>query len=464
MPVYFVYMLKASACLSVIYLFYVLLLRNITYYTLNRYFLLLYCILASIIPLINVNVFIKANQFDGITFFDHLPSLSPSFTKINTPGFAGVSITGLLTGVFISGVFVMLLRLFIQLVSLWKMHLKATLLQDGKVRVYHIAEPIIPFSYFNNIYLNKHNYSEDELTEIVNHELAHVQQKHIIDILITEVICIFNWYNPIVWLLKKAVKENLEFIADDTVIKKGADKKCYQYLLLKVTGNVSFSIANNLNFLSLKSRIGMMNKTKTSAFHLLKFVMFVPMATILLLAFRNKQEVFTTKYTEQGPATKTYILSSLTYAIPDKKVEAVVKKEQDKSLFKLGKAMNFDLDLFLSEHDRLRALLQKSGYDLEKNGYKNTGKYGIIFMVDTTSGNNSLSVKVNINLTRDQLTNSRDELFEDGEISTHASNIPYSTNTLKPVFKGYNVQPSNRYDDKLVPENREFNSNLFGIK
>lgn len=253
MPVYFVYMLKASACLSVIYLFYILVFRNITYYTWNRYFLLTYCILACIIPLANVNVFIKVDQLDDLAFFDHLPSLSPTVTEINTTGFAGVNITSLLTGVFISGVFIMLLRLFIQLVSLWKMHAGATLLQDGKVRIYHVAEPVIPFSYFNNIYLNKHNYSEDELREIVNHELVHVRQKHAIDILITEVICIFNWYNPVVWLLKKAIKENLEFIADDVVIKKGADKKGYQYLLLKVTGNLSFSIANNLNLSSLKA-------------------------------------------------------------------------------------------------------------------------------------------------------------------------------------------------------------------
>jgi beta-lactamase regulating signal transducer with metallopeptidase domain len=462
MPVYFVYMLKASACLSVIYLFYVFLLKNITYYTWNRYFLLVYCILACIIPLTNVNVYIKANQFDTITFFDHLPSLSPSFN--NTSGFAGVSISSLLVSVFILGVFIMLLRLFIQLLSLWKMHLKATLLQDGKVRIYHINEPIIPFSYFNNIYLNKHNYNDDELTEIVNHELAHVQQKHAIDILITEVICIFNWYNPVVWLLKKAIKENLEFIADDVVIKKGADKKCYQYLLLKVTGNVSFSIANKLNFSSLKSRISMMNKTKTSTFHLLKFVMFVPMATMLLLAFRNKQAAFTTNHLEQSSTTKTYILSSLTYAIPDKMVEAVIKKEQNKSLFIAGKPMNLDLDLFLSERDRLRKLLQKSGYNLERSGYNNAGKYGIIFMVDTTLGNNSLSVQVNINLTRDQLIQSKEALFKDREISTHAGNIENSTNTSKPVFEGYTIQPSNRDDDKLVPENRTFNSNLFGIR
>ena len=466
MPAYFEYALKSSLCLAVIFLFYTLLLRRMTYYTWNRYFLLIYCVLACVIPFMNVNVFIEANQFSNIAFFDQLPSL-PAYavTKNKTSDFPGLNITSLLAYVFIFGVCLMTIRLFIQLLSLWKMHLKATLLQDGKIKIYHLAERIIPFSYFNNIYLNKDNYSGNELAEIVKHELVHVQQKHAVDILITEIICILNWYNPIAWLLKKAVKENLEFIADDAVIKKGTDKKNYQYLLLKVTGDVSFSIANNLNFLSLKNRISMMNKTKSNRVHLLKFILIIPIATALLLAFRNKNEVFTGKHTKYAPAIKTYILSSLTYTVPDKKVEAVVKSEQDRCLIKTGQTMSLDLDMFLREHDRLKDILEKSGYNLEKDGYNNLGKYGIIFMIDTTLGNNNFSVEVNINLTRNHPTQSKEELSEDRKISAPVSNTERSTNTAKPVLQSFNVQPLDNKDEaKIVSVNRSFNSNLFMIK
>jgi beta-lactamase regulating signal transducer with metallopeptidase domain len=463
MPVYFVYMLKASVCLAVIYLFYVLFLKNITYYAWNRYFLLTYCILASIIPLMNVNVAINDTQVNNITFFDRLTSFQGNAVpKNNTSGFSGLSISNLLAGVFTIGVVFMMIRLFIQLFSLWKMHLKATLLQDGKVKIYHLNERIIPFSYFNNIYLNKDNYRDTELTEIVKHEMVHVQQKHAIDILIIEIICIINWYNPIAWLLKKAIKENLEFIADGVVIKKGSNKKSYQYLLLKVTGNVSFSIANNLNFSPLKNRISMMNKSKTNPFHLLKFALLVPVATMLLLALRNKQEVVARKPLETS-ITKTYILSSLTYAIPDKKVKAVVKMEQAKCLLKTGQAMNLDIDLFLREQDRLRELLQKSGYNLEKTGYENTGRYGIIFMIDTTLGNNNFSVHVNINLAKKQLTQSKDQQSNDKEIGIPVTKPERLTNSGKQVAQ--NIQASsNTNEDELASVDRLQGSNLFAIK
>ena len=206
-----------------------------------------------------------------------------------------------------------------------------------------------------------------------------------------------------------------------------------------------------------------MNKTKTNPFHLLKFVLLVPMATILLLAFRNKQEVVARKPLENS-TTKTYILSSLTYAIPDKKVEEVVKKEQDKCLFKRGQAMNLDLDLFLQEHDRLKKLLEKSGYSLEKSGYTNRGNHGIIFMVDTTLGNNNFSVELNINLSRNQLTLGKEELPKDGKISTPINDIERSTGTGRPVVQAHQLQGSNNKDEDELEPLRIFNSNLFAVK
>lgn len=455
MPEYLNYLLKASACLSFVYLFYVLLLRYITYYSINRYFLLIYCMLAYIIPSMRSKVIMDANQFDGIRFLNQLPSFSTSFKQVEQAGSSGINITGILTAVFYLGLLFMLVRLVVQLLSLWKMHLRATLLQDGKVRVYHLNEPIIPFSYFNNIYLNKNNYSEHELAEIVNHELVHVQQKHAIDILISELICMLNWYNPIAWLLKKSIRENLEFIADQEVIKKGAVKKDYQYLLLKVTGSTGFSIAANLNFSSLKSRINMMNRTRTSAFHLFKFILLAPVVTLVLLAFRGREEVFTASRKEQRPAASTYLLHSISYSIPDKKLEAIVKKEANHSFLKPGTVMNLDFDLFLHERERLKALLENNGFNLEKTGYANTGNYGIIFMVDTTSGNRNLSVRVNINLDRNR-----------GSLSSIKDNSPAGNmnglrhNSSEALTSS--IEQSSIMDGVSVPENNS--GNLLAIQ
>jgi len=193
-------------------------------------------------------------------------------------------------------------------------------------------------------------------------------------------------------------------------------------------------------------------------------VVLVPLVTIILLGFRNKQEVVIRKDIAHNSTTKRYILSSLTYAISDKKVEEVVKKQQDKSFFKRGQGMNLDLDLFLQEHDRLKNLLEKSGYSLEKNGYANRGNHGIIFMVDTTLGNNHFSVEVNIDLTRDQLTPDKEELPKDGKISTRTNETERSTDTVRPVVKGGRLKATHSKDEHQLESFRIFNSNLFGIK
>lgn len=175
-----------------------------------------------------------------------------------------------------------------QFISLEKMRKQAIKINQSDIAVYHIEKSIIPFSFGNNIYINKHMHTEKELEEIILHEFIHVKQKHTIDIVVSELLCIFNWYNPFAWLIRVAIKQNLEFIADHQVLQTGLDKKNYQYHLLKVTGMPQYGIASNFNFSSLKKRITMMNKMKTAKVQLLRFLFILPLVAIVLLAFRNR--------------------------------------------------------------------------------------------------------------------------------------------------------------------------------
>ncbi len=423
MPVYFEYAMKVSLCLAIIFLFYTSLLKRMTYYIWNRYFLLVFPILSFIVPFINVNVLIQAQQLDNLSFVKQIPVITNNNIPLsfvnNTDTF---NYWQILSAIYILVSAVLFVRLLVQLLSIEKIRLKATLIMDGEFRIYHLAEPVIPFSFFNSIFINQNNYSENETHEIIEHERVHVQQKHTKDVLIAEVICILNWYNPFTWLIKKAIRENLEFIADDTVINKGVDRKNYQYLLLKVTGNIPSSITSNLKFSSLKNRIYMMNKIKTSRFHLLKFVLLVPIIALLLFAFRsskNFKPVDTKGETEQS---ENYTLSTLTYSIPDAKVKTIVFKEQDKCLLKPGQLLN--LTLVYNEKNRLKNLLKK-------NGYSNLKSNAIRFLIDTASVNNSFSVEININLTIEQITKSRDDTRVGNKLSTQVNN----TERLMSAFK-----------------------------
>ncbi|MFI5193740.1 MAG: M56 family metallopeptidase [Chitinophagales bacterium] len=159
---------------------------------------------------------------------------------------------------------------------------------DQNVRLFNTRARINPFSFGRPIYVNKQLHSEDELQRIILHEMVHVKQKHTIDLVIGECMSIINCYNPFAWLIRNAIRQNLEFIADKNVLDEGYDKKEYQYLLLKVIGLSQYSIANNFSLPNLKKRIIMMNKMKSASLHLTRFLFALPLLSIVLLSFRNE--------------------------------------------------------------------------------------------------------------------------------------------------------------------------------
>jgi hypothetical protein len=145
----------------------------------------------------------------------------------------------------------------------------------------------VPFSFGRSVFINSQLHTEEEIEDILLHEYIHVRQRHTIDVIWSEILCLLNWYNPFAWLIRFHIRQNLEFIADGKVLENGIDKKKYQYLLLKVTGCSPFKISTPFNFSSLKKRINMMNKIKSAPVHLLRFLFMLPLLAVLLLAFRS---------------------------------------------------------------------------------------------------------------------------------------------------------------------------------
>lgn len=287
MPYIAGYLLKLSISLSVVYLFYALVLRRLTFYTWNRWYLLGYSLLAFFIPFVNISPVLQNNHWHDSAVIQFIPvfvTSDPGSPAHSSQGFAWWSL--LLTGA-LAGVLLMMIRFIIRYISFQRIRRSAQLVADGGVKVYHVDKSIIPFSFGNAIFINPQLHSEEELRQIVHHEFIHVKQKHTIDILWGELLCMLNWYNPFAWLIKKAIRQNLEFIADHKVLENGVDKKHYQYLLLKVTGAAHFSFTQQFNFSSLKKRIIMMNRSRSARIQLTRFLFLLPLLTVLLLAFRQ---------------------------------------------------------------------------------------------------------------------------------------------------------------------------------
>lgn len=288
----FQYMVKLSISLAVMYLFYQLILRRLTFYNHNRWYLFAYSVLCFVVSAINISPILeksKMEQRDILLFFPSIERLTAQTPIVadTASDLNGWSTPYWLLVVVAMGCLVMLLRLCLQLISFKRMMKSARLITNEEIRFYQVNKNIIPFSFGNSIFINQHLHTEVELKEIIKHEFVHVKQRHTVDIIWAEILCILNWYNPFAWLIRKAIRQNLEFIADHNVLEKGMDKKQYQYLLLKVIGSNHFSIASQFNFSSLKKRIIMMNKIKTTRIHMVKFLFILPLLTALLLSFRS---------------------------------------------------------------------------------------------------------------------------------------------------------------------------------
>ena len=336
MPLLFVYILKLSASLAVVFLFYQLVLRKLTFYNSNRWYLLGYSILSFFIPFIDISQTVNRNQWAEIKIVQWIPVINDStFTSIceNKAGPVNYWIIPFL--IIILGIILMLIRILIQFVSFRQMVKRAELLSSKEMKIYQVNESIIPFSFGNSVFINRHLHSENELQEIIRHEFVHVKQRHSVDIIWGEILCLLNWYNPFAWLLKRSIRQNLEFIADEKVIDNGIDRRQYQYLLLKVIGNNHFSIASKFNFSSLKKRIAMMNKIKSAKLNLVRFLFILPLVAVLLLAFRNNVlENQTIKKNIQASDIKSITVSPVSNFVNDtvpkapKTSQTIIKSEQ----------------------------------------------------------------------------------------------------------------------------------------
>lgn len=281
MPELIIYLIKANIALSLFYLAYRLGLRRLTFYTLNRFFLLSGIVFSSLFPLVDVNDFFNRNE----TLAQQVITYVPDLNALQATAPETFTVWSLMEWVFWAGVGVMFLRLLAQLASLLLLHRKTAPgnLLERNVRLMH--KTMNPFSFFRNIYVNPSLHADHELKAILDHEAVHVKEWHSADVLLSELNNVFYWFNPGAWLMKTAIRENLEFLTDRNILRSGMDRKAYQYSLIQVNNSqYAAGIANNFNFSHLKNRISMMNKRRSSRLHIYRYAVLACIVSGALLS------------------------------------------------------------------------------------------------------------------------------------------------------------------------------------
>ena len=314
-----IYLLKSATLLTVFVALFVALMQQETYHKLNRFTLLAIIALSLSLPLVNLGI---------ETPFSRLFSEEPATTTSET-GIGFVS-TGILTpaqtapteptatiewssiavAIYLIGVMVLLARLIIMYTGLARIIKRGTPTPAEEYTSERIhlrvreEEEIKPFSWFRYVVINRTDLRESG-REIITHEAAHARSLHSMDIVVTDLLILLQWFNPMAWFTKYCIKNIHEYEADEAVINSGTNVERYQQMIIKkAVGARLYSIANSFNHSSTFKRITMMCKKKSNKWRCTKALYILPAAAIAALLFSQPESVNAVEQPSDGKVTE----------------------------------------------------------------------------------------------------------------------------------------------------------------
>ncbi len=315
----FIYLTKVTACTAAFYTVYYLLLHKLTFFSLNRWYLLSSLILSLAIPLLHINVKtevpisnVKPSVVNAVT--TNIPEtadpviLSQPVTHINW--------VQICTYAYLAIVVLLLLKLLIELTVILYKAIKYGEQQNGYSII--TSQQSNNSSFFKYIFLNNTGLSALEKEQVIAHEIVHVQKLHSIDNLFTQVLKALFWFNPFVYFLAKALHQAHEFEVD-RCITGCYNSKNYAGLLLKLSTPINMGLANQFSAYGLKTRIKMLFNKPSAAIKKWSYLLTIPVMGALIY-FLCVDKVYAHKAT---PATDIVLVLDAGHGGKDKGSKAL---------------------------------------------------------------------------------------------------------------------------------------------
>jgi len=479
-------LLKISIFLTFWYLFYILFLRKETFFNTIRLYFLIGILLSFAVPTITIPIYvvkqakeISNNNSSNVILLDKTPNVRQNNKAFN--------FSRIISYVYVIGVLFFTLKLILEIFSLIKIINKGKKYKEKNVCFVELNTPISPFSVFNYLIFSKNNYSKSEFKKIIAHEKIHIKQYHTIDLFLANITTTILWFLPMAWLYKKHLQENLEFIADKSVVSK-FNKKEYQYLLLKSSiSKYPFALSNNFYQSLIKKRIIMLQKTNSQKVNQFKILFVLPLIALFLFSFNSKEVIVQNhKTANKQPVSKTKNKEFKGYNV------AILKNTTDKELATIEKDFSkknkIDFSIFGVRRNvkgeiiaiKLKGKTKVSTVDYNYNSNDkpistifllyDKDKDDIVFTEVDYKMNEHNAVKVNTMYTAKGKVNYRNNAqtkkLEISDKSTSGS-IKYQDKTYFYIIKNGKYTFYNRYGDevpknlvnKLIKALQDFNKN-----
>lgn len=285
----FIYFIKVLAGSMLFYLCYILFLSKDTFYLRNRIVLIIFLVLPVIIPLLRFFTYASVSTIENtnpVTTFIYSGSIlgaamEKKFTLLDSHNLKWIYFA-------ISGLF--FLRLIVSLIETGKIISKGKPHSEKYPKIVLTEMEITSFSFFPYVVIPVDLLKSEAYNEIIAHEKAHVRQGHTFDLLLAELLIVIFWFNPFMWLIKRSLVLNHEYLADNYSIKNSSNIKEYQYKLLNVRKDlINIPLAHTFSSL-IKNRIVMINKKPSPNYAALKSILILPAAAILFIMFSFRQE------------------------------------------------------------------------------------------------------------------------------------------------------------------------------
>ncbi|MBF6640849.1 hypothetical protein IVB69_05110 [Flavobacterium sp. J49] len=288
METLFIYLLKSSGLIAMLYLAYHFLVRKETFFNSNRWFLITGLFTSLLLPLFFIKKIVyverpKINLQDLVAYTNNA-SVPQEVPVAETFDWMQIIWMGyILIALFL------LTKIIINFISLFQMLYQQQKVKNESFTLVDLNHDIAPFSFFNYIVFNSSLYTQEELQSILLHEKVHSQEKHSFDVMVAKIFCILFWFNPFVWLYKKAIIQNLEYIADQKAVQQLQDPKVYQRALLKAISHQNcLSITNNFYQSLIKKRIVMLNTNQSQKRNSWKYALVIPALIGFVVLFQIK--------------------------------------------------------------------------------------------------------------------------------------------------------------------------------
>ena len=322
---YLLYFMKSFLSLGIFYFIGFLVLKKQIDFRFNRYYLLFTTVFAVLISLLNSKELFPEGLQNSVAQLSvvQLGEILIGQSKATPVAFSGITWATVIRFFYFFGVLLTSLRFLWSLIRLYRLVQKSETKREGGIRYVFTKGNVPVFSFFNLIFINPKLFENPKVAVIIRHEKAHIRQMHSLDIIVLEIISIFQWFNPFIYLIKRDVKENHEFLADNVMAVSERSGNSYPELLFREASGMEFSpITHHFSYSLLKKRMIMMKNQKNQKRMTVKLLFTVIALSLTVLACNNSPQ----------PALKT----STKVKKVDKKVKVArttkMSTEQQKSV------------------------------------------------------------------------------------------------------------------------------------